>query len=77
VLVSWDGAGAPGGASPRPEPGAGSAGPGAAQRRRLIIITANFASAARRARRAYGLHGGPLTARQVVSPADGMRRRGL
>ncbi len=32
----WDGAGAPGGASPRPEPGAGSAGPGAAQRRRLI-----------------------------------------
>ena len=26
----WDGAGAPGGASPRPEPGAGSAGPGAA-----------------------------------------------
>ena len=32
----WDGAGAPGGASSRPEPGAGSAGPGAAQRRRLI-----------------------------------------
>jgi hypothetical protein len=29
------GAYAPGGASPRPEPGAGSAGPGAAQRRRL------------------------------------------
>ena len=35
-LPGWDGAGAPGGASPRPEPGAGSAGPGAAQRRRLI-----------------------------------------
>ena len=32
----WVGAGAPGGASPRPEPGAGSAGPGAAQRRRLF-----------------------------------------
>jgi hypothetical protein len=32
----WDDAGAPGGASQRPEPGAGSAGPGAAQRRRLI-----------------------------------------
>ena len=31
----WDGAGAPGGRLPRPEPGAGSAGPGAAQRRRL------------------------------------------
>jgi integrase len=31
-----DGAGAAGGASPRPEPDAGSAGPGAAQRRRLI-----------------------------------------
>ena len=26
----WDGAGAPGGASSRPEPGAGGAGPGAA-----------------------------------------------
>jgi hypothetical protein len=31
----WDGAGAPGGAQ-GPEPGAGSAGPGAAQRCRLI-----------------------------------------
>jgi hypothetical protein len=29
--LGWDGAGAPGGASPRPEPGAGSAGRGAAQ----------------------------------------------
>jgi hypothetical protein len=29
-LAGWDGAGAPGGASPRPEPGAGSAGRGAA-----------------------------------------------
>jgi hypothetical protein len=35
VSPGWDGAGAPGGASQRPEPGAGSAGPGAAQRRRL------------------------------------------
>ena len=31
----WDGAGAPGGRLPRPEPGAGSVRPGAAQRRRL------------------------------------------
>jgi hypothetical protein len=29
-LPCWDGAGVPGGASPRPEPGAGSAGRGAA-----------------------------------------------
>ena len=41
-LSGWDGAGVPGGASPRPEPGAGSAGPGAAQRRRLILKTAEF-----------------------------------
>jgi integrase len=35
----WDGADAPGGASSRPEPGAGSAGRGAAQRRRLDRLT--------------------------------------
>ena len=35
--LGWDGADAPGGATPRPEPGAGSAGPGAAKRRRLIL----------------------------------------
>src|ERR1700749_4894968 len=40
----WDGAGAPGGASSRPEPGAGSAGPGAAQRRRLVMIEAQIRS---------------------------------
>jgi hypothetical protein len=44
VAADWDGAGAPGGASPRPEPGAGSAGPGAAQRRRLIPIRLNSAT---------------------------------
>ena len=35
MIGGRDGAGAPGGASPTPEPGAGSAGPGAAQRRYL------------------------------------------
>ena len=44
----WDGADAPGGASSRPEPGAGSAGPGAAQRRRLITAMARFGSSALR-----------------------------
>ncbi len=38
----WDGAGAPGGASPRPEPGAGSAGRGAAGAA-LIYIWLNSA----------------------------------
>ena len=43
VHRGWDGAGAPGGASPRPEPGAGSAGPGAASRRRLNAACARRA----------------------------------
>jgi hypothetical protein len=49
VLPGWDGAGAPGGPS-EAEPGAGGAGPGAAQRRRLILDTADFGSQARHAR---------------------------
>jgi hypothetical protein len=40
----WDGAGAPGG-PPKAEPGAGSAGPGAAQRRCLIRIAKTALSA--------------------------------
>jgi len=42
------GAGAPGGASQGQSPGAGSAGPGAAQRRRLIPNTAGFGNAGER-----------------------------
>ena len=38
ALARWDGAGAPGG--PKAEPGAGSAGPGAAQRRHLTTRAA-------------------------------------
>ena len=43
-LPSRDGAGAPGGPA-KAEPGAGSAGPGAAQRRRLDLRTAKFGNA--------------------------------
>jgi integrase len=46
----WDGAEAPRGASSRPEPGAGSAGRGAAQRRRLDTGTSPVTAA-----KAYGL----------------------
>lgn len=44
VLIGEDGAGASGGASPRPESGAGSAGPAGAQRRRLIQLRADSAT---------------------------------
>jgi MFS family permease len=44
-LPGWSGAGAPGGASPRPEPGTGSAGRGAAQRRRLDLHGSDAAPA--------------------------------
>ena len=44
TYASWDGAGAPGG-PPKAEPGAGSAGPGAAQRRRLMEIGTNLGAA--------------------------------
>jgi hypothetical protein len=37
ALVGLAGAGVPFGASPRPEPGAGSAGPGVARGRRLNL----------------------------------------
>src|ERR1022692_342003 len=58
------------GASPRPEPGAGSAGPGTAQRRRLLITTAQFGNAMKLPVDAnYGRLGRWRTRVLVIGPA--------
>jgi hypothetical protein len=59
-LTGWEGAGAPGGALQRPEPGAGSAGSGDvwAEARTLALTPAQVASA--RAARPYDLRTQPF-----------------